>query len=128
MATFTIGLVVGDWSGDGHSRTETITFECSHRYTDVQKAFEKGSNILGFDITKSLCADYEDGSISEACLETLEKNGIYANYDGDSDDATLSPEPFAELYMDIAKLGNKDITYSLEYPDTINIGGCGLFR
>lgn len=128
MATYTIGLIVGDPSDDGHGKVETVWFECSHRYIDVQKAFEKGSKILGFDITKSICMDYEDNSISKACLDTLVKNGVYANYDGDDEDGyTLYTEVFAELYMDIAKLGDKKISYTSIYPDTIDIGGYGLF-
>lgn len=128
----TINLVVGDWSHDGHSKTETVTILSNLDKKALEKAYKKGSKKVGFDLETDVCADYEDMSMSEDISEKLKAAGIKPHDYVEEDEAGLSfsynHEAFATLWLDIARLGNPDLKYEITADNntTINIGGYGL--
>ncbi len=131
-----ITLTLGDWSHDGHSQTEVITVKCNVDKKDLEKAYKKGTKKVGFDLTEDVCADYEDGSVSDEVIEKLRDAGIKPEdfaEKGDADDEGWSLaydyEAFAGLWMRIAQLGDPDLKYEVAptNPNNINIGGYGLF-
>ncbi len=129
-----INLVVGDWSHDGHSMTEQATIKCNLEKKDLEKAYEKGSKKVGFDLTEEVCADYEDMSMPAEIVEKLKAAGIdaleYAEKDEDEEDLSFAYnwEAFVELWLRIARLGNPELKYEMSSSESpnINIGGYGL--
>lgn len=132
-----IGLVVGDWSGDGHRETETIYVESSLSAKELEKAFVAGSSKLGIDIT-SFCEDYEDDKVPLEVIVKLEKtfpdlkkimkiNGVVKQKD--EFDVRMDADTFAYIYMLTAEHGNPKLKWKIVEPRsiTINIGGYGLF-
>ena len=127
-----IKIVVGDWSGDGHSMTSEYTYDCSINKEELQKAFKEGSEIIGFNLS-DICEDYEDNKISEDCVEKVFNHLPDFNfedftkeeYDNECD-LTLTPDDFVKLYFEIARLG-KNFIYNKVESESINIGGYGLF-
>ena len=65
---FTINLIVGDWSGDGHTVTETVTISSNCSVDSIRLAYKEGSEILGFDLSETVCREFEDRLIRH-CLE-----------------------------------------------------------
>lgn len=141
-----INLVVGDWSGDGHSKTETVTVSSNLDKSAVLKAYKKGTKKLGFDLSQDVAADYEDNVVSKEQWEKFAAAGLtledlFGSSKGDIDDATedlageeapgfgVYAEAFAHLWLFIVRQGDSNFRYSINETDSpnINIGGYGLF-
>jgi hypothetical protein len=135
-----IELVVGDWSRDGHNQSESFTFNTNMPASEVAKAYKKGCEIVGFDLSKDIASDYEENRIGWDNLQTLRSFGLpegslddettpeqskkqnemwqNTSYLKNSPNATrdwsgacLSPETFCNIYLFIAKLGNPELEY-----------------
>lgn len=131
-----IDLVVGDWSGDGHSQTETVPVYSNLKKRDLEKAYKKGTALVGFDLTRDVCCSYDDNVIDEHRVVRLESLGItrgqYLNereHPERPGPHQLSPNEFAVLWLRIAQLGDPGLEYKVTDDDSphINIGGYGLY-
>lgn len=58
-----VQLVVGDWSGDGHNRTDSVSVLVNCSTEQLQEAYKKGSKKLKFDLTKEAAVEYEDNKL-----------------------------------------------------------------
>jgi len=139
-----MSLVLGDWSGDGHSISSQINILSNIDKEILLSAYVKGVEILGFDLINNVCSDFENNSLSSANLKALTKHGFkfteLSSYEEkdlevclkkDSDeDFRLSPSQYSEIFLFIVKLGNKNFQYEIltqKSCPTIDIGGYGLF-
>lgn len=129
-----INLVVGDWSRDGHSMSETVTILSNLDKESVEEAYKLGTLKVGFDLTEEVCSDYEDMSVPDDVIRKLKAVGInpdaFIEQDGDQWSFHYDYEAFARLWLRIAELGNSTLRYETtddESPD-INVGGYGLFQ
>lgn len=139
----TINLVLGDWSGDGHNQTETITIYSNYTKEKLQEIYAKGWHKVGFDLTAVVCDEYEDNNISREAFDKLVQAGLtledleLTEYDmkaaraslADENGIELNPYSFARIYLFIAKLGDEDkeFEYEIAKNTSITIGGYGLF-
>jgi len=130
-------LVVGDWSDDGHGKTEV--FQVIHNLASsdsLEDAFVRGSELLEIDMEQIAC-DYEAPYIYRGQIDKLLKAG----FDSDTESFTMpeeldaygyveGPEGFINIWLFIAKQGNPDLEYEIlpTYKDVINVGGYGLFH
>lgn len=58
-------LPIGDWSDDGHGKTETFIFGCNKPMTAVVEAFNKAAKKFPSEThPTSIFSDYEDHSLS----------------------------------------------------------------
>lgn len=123
-----ITLTVGDWSGDGHEKTEKYTCEFNLPIDKIEKAYKKGCKKLGFDLRRDVAADYEDRNISKDLYDKLVEAGYSNELDSDID--SLTADDFVLMWVFIAKLGNPELKCSFcptESLSNINVGGYGLF-
>ena len=126
-----IKLVVGDWSSDGHGRTTTFMVETGGLVDgDVLKKFyQRGVEAVGLDITKFVCADYEDSLLPQWAIRKLMAAG-WDHWEFDPREHHLDPEQFMEIWLFIAGRGCPDLKVRVlghdEVP-SINLGGYGLF-
>lgn len=138
----TINLVVGDWSDDGHGKTDTITITSNFTMEQIEQAYKDGRGLVGVNLS-NVCNDYEDTLLSyedwqklsvagliienlhmdeysygEAVKAITNKEGIY-----------LSPETFARIYMFIADQGSLGLLWNIinDNYHAINIGGYGFY-
>lgn len=123
-----IVLVVGDWSHDGHERTDQISIVSNLNAKQIEEAYKLGTQIMNFDFQKTVCTDYEDNFLDEEDSAILKSFGIN-QHDEECQGCYLNSEIFAEIWMQIAKLGNPLLEYKFvsSKANTINIGGYGLF-
>lgn len=126
-----ITLVVGDWSGDGHEKTEKISVVCSHSSKELEEAYNKGTEKLGFNFTQTVAVEYEDNKLYAKEIKLLRANGIDMEFEDGEDEngnVCLMVDDFWNLYLAICKLGNPKIEYKEgKQKQKINIGGYGLF-
>jgi hypothetical protein len=133
-ALFRIRLVVGDWSTDGHSMAKEVSVLSNRRDRDLSKAYAKGVRVVGVDLTKDVCREYEDSSLPAEVLVKLTAAGYqipgveHPETAICEDTEYLTPEEFAELWLFIARKGDPELRVEVvEGEPSINIGGYGLF-
>lgn len=141
-----VNLVLGDWSGDGHEKTDSVTYKVNLSETELKASFETGLSILdnnkdgvkrrGYSLP--ICEDYEDSRLPADFLVKLKACGLdpidyidewsAEDYLQDPDSgASVDRNQFAKLWLDVAKLGNAILEYEEVQMPHINIGGYGLF-
>lgn len=128
-----VSLVVGDWSGDGHEKTDTFVFEIAgiKSYQEIPEAFYAGVKIIGVNIN-SITSDYENDTISSKDGLLLKAHGYTPRPDtwvAPNGEISLSPAEYAEAYMFTCKVGKPQISYKMVDPERVlNIGGYGLYH
>lgn len=144
---FVVSLILGDWSHDGHSQTDTVVLKSNLDKKDIQKAYAKGIKKLGFDFINEVCEEYEDSLLPKDKLDLLIKHGLTvkdlglktsyeldefaeASTNENSNGLSLWINSYTDIYLFIIKLGNKDFEYKILEGDinpSIEIGGYGLY-
>lgn len=64
-------IVLGDWSGDGHSISERYLISTNKTNHEITLAYEQACQKVGWNF-HDLCEDYEDNVISTEKLEQME--------------------------------------------------------
>lgn len=128
-----INLVVGDWSHDGHGKTQLVTIRSSLSGTEIEEAYKNGVKIIGFDLIECVAANYEDSGIDAEYERKLRAAGVdldsTVEKTYDRTEWSLWTDSYAELYLFFVKTGNPDFKFEFLNHDesNINIGGYGLF-
>lgn len=146
-----INLIVGDWSWDGHGKTETITIKSNLTSNEVEKAFEAGASILGYNIKQDCCRNFEDNFIPiklwNAFLDISKKYNLFpawelgehitpetvedTEYGGheETEEIGIDSDLFCSIYLVTCKIGNENFVWETvdNAEDQITIGGYGLF-
>lgn len=129
-----INLVVGDWSDDGHGKTEHVCVEVNCTKDELQQAYDEGVGKLGFSMRDEV-QDYENHILSLEAYMALVSSGF--NFEDEEngletviteEDRYIGRQDYAILWMWIAHVGRPYITHKVVKQDNqINIGGYGLF-
>lgn len=133
--THTIKFEVGDWSDDGHGKTDDIYFKSNKDGDEVESLYGASVKMHGLDITCE-CDEYEDSCLSGEYLEKARE--IFGSYpevlklldDIEDGEMYMDSDTFVTLYMWTAKLMSADLEFEQTRPDYKNIirpGGYGLF-
>jgi hypothetical protein len=128
-----IKLVIGDWSCDGHEKSDDYYIESNLSKKEIEKAYKKGTKLLGFDFSEEIAECYEDSTLPKDKWEKFKELGYTGGFDSedqaDENGVNIWLEEFLDLYLFIIQLGNPDFKYELvEEEDTIHIGGYGLYH
>ena len=131
-----IQLIIGDHSGDGHEKTETLVYEVKGGDAKAAiNAYAEGCKTLGIDPLLD-CEDYEDRIVKDETVRVMMVHHIIKDDDfnyrvdpDNSEDLSLSIdiELFADFYARIVRLGNPNIILTRMEVPAIDIGGYGLF-
>lgn len=121
----TLNLVLGDWSGDGHSKTDTVTIETNLSKKEVWEAYSAGAKLIGVDLCNSVAAEYEDNKI---CRDDVAKFAD-AGYECEIDDYnSIYTEEFTALFLFTVSKGRPDFVYEICKNQDLHIGGYGLYE
>ena len=134
-------VVIGDWSSDGHGKSDEYVFQSNKSVEEMQQAYKDSCALTGVQFNHNatytasdptqrrenrksqIFCEYEDGGISKSNLESLTSagldvqkycgNDIEKNYDDISDKywVGISPEGCAYLILDFIKLSLPDLEY-----------------
>ncbi len=126
-------LVVGDWSGDGHNKTEKFMICSSLTRPELSKGYADATKKLGFDFSEEIGDAYEDHAFPKDKIELLRNAGVVFTLEdeeyGEEDYVTIYPDDFAGVWLAIVKFGNNSFDHSLlKTEQSIHIGGYGLFE
>lgn len=143
--TNTISLRMGDWSDDGHGKTEIVTIKTNLTFAQLNKAYSAGVKKVGFDLTDETARDYEEPWMYVEHWRCLERVGMTLKQLFDNDkyelkeaqEALDSKDDHFSIYLDaftrawlfIAKQGDPTFDHEVVENDQsiIEIGGYGLF-
>lgn len=83
-------MVFGDWSGDGHGKTETLHVEVPDTITQemMKENYEKNKQRFGFGYNE-FASDYEENRISAGQVEVLTDAGLTFVMEEEADWDTL---------------------------------------
>lgn len=134
---FTHVLAIGDWSCDGHGRSDMISFNCSHDESAVKTAYAKAVQQSGVSLHEhhrnsikgdrfppkfipkwnNVCGDCDDAKISDKVKTALEEMGVdfkkvSPEEEPDEDGLMLYPESVAILFFEMVKTQITDFVYS----------------
>jgi len=120
---YTIRIVRGDSSGDGHGRTSTSFYLSSLTAQEVRAAYRKGVSILGFDLIEE--ERNSGGRRFQLKLEHRETMKAHGFANENWDESSIDYETYGEIYFWIVKLGNPnfEVKWTPEPDDAVEIGG-----
>lgn len=133
-------IIVGDWSGDGHGKTQefTVVFQNDVSQEELQATFEKNILTIGFD-PRNVCVDYEDNVLPQSLVDLLKNHGLVFDDTNEEDEFEILDDGislYAETYFCILMhfyTYGTDREWSLDTSPTLfgtwgpQGGGYGLF-
>lgn len=120
---YNITFTLGDPSGDGHGHYVVFHMESNYSVQNITNAYNKATNLLGFDFIKTCCVKYQESYIKSTYVSILVKYGILNKISlEDTDFYGVSKgmyyvddgvDEYVDIFIKIIKLILKDFT--LEY-------------
>jgi len=123
-------IVLGDWSDDGHGKSDKVLVETNYEVDEMQEAYKKSCRMTGISFNHDedftgvkkdyreakryhICTEYEDTSLSEECVDILRVHGCpledfcYA----DEGDVYIDHDQFLGLLMWFVSLSLPDFKW-----------------
>lgn len=120
-----ITFTLGDPSGDGHGHYIIFHMQSNYSVKNITDAYNKATEILGFDFIKTCCVKYQESYIKPMYASILVKYGILNKISlEDTDFYGVSKgmyyiddgvDEYVNIFIKIIKLVLKD--FILEYRD-----------
>jgi hypothetical protein len=137
---YTITLVAGDWSHDGHSISHNEWIKSNLTSKEIQKAYKDGVEKIGVDLSEDICAEYGEESLEFQYFKKfidagflkfgfeLNKNDL-KSIEKEEDIEYLDSDFFVALYLFTVFVGNGEFKYEMveNEENNIDIGAYGLF-
>ena len=114
-----VKLNLGDWSEDGHNQTKVVILEVNKTVKEIQDAYLKSCKDSGVELDR-LCSEYNECTIDNSVLQTLEDFGIKWVFDNSF---YWDEGSFTSLILDFIKVSLPDLTYEIVEDDIPNING-----
>lgn len=108
-------IPIGDWSDDGHGKTEDYTIVSNKPIQEVRELYFQACEKLGFTLDGhdrlSPCSEYQDYQVKEETIEALINYGI--NISGEEEAAWtedgLTTYEMCDLVLDFIKVQDKEL-------------------
>ena len=127
---YTLALIYGDPSRDGHGMSETDYFASNYSSSDVQKAMAKAQKDYNFNFN-DVCSEYGKRTLTEEQYDIF-ANSMKIDLDklGEEDEDEFIIYDFPGLYLAIVKTQLQDLQVKEKVvtSESINIGGYGMFE
>lgn len=128
---YVVNLILGDSGGDGHEKKSMTSIKSNCSKQEIKLAYQEGTKLVGFDLTKQVCSEYADNKISPEFYNKLVELGLPDECENEpeceTEPVSLWLSSFTEIYLFIVKLGNPDFDYEFLQNSDIDIGGYGFF-
>ena len=113
---YNVCFTLGDPSGDGHANTSDYHMVSNYSAKEIDEAYKKATEILGFNFVEKVGSEYEDNEIHEPYFSILVEKGIIKEedykyeYDGKTLlDTYLDESDFIDIFKNICKLVLPDL-------------------
>ena len=108
---YNVCFTLGDPGGDGHANTSDYHMVSNYSAKEIDEAYKKATEILGFNFVEKVGSEYEDNELHEPYLSILIEKGIIKEedykyeYDGKTLlDTYLNESDFIDIFRNICKL------------------------
>lgn len=117
-------LSIGDWSGDGHGRSEDFTVASNAPVEIVREAHYKIPEVTGIDI-EGICSEYEEDEIDPETVQTLKDMGFqFENSSGMGEGIVNVPE-MARMWIFLLQKADPSLELEIKDEDIPNLQFCG---
>lgn len=113
---YNVCFTLGDPGGDGHANTSDYHMVSNHPAKEIDEAYKKATEILGFDFVDKVGADYQDSKLREPYFSILVEKGIIKKedyeyeYNGETRlDTYLDEDDFIDIFESICQLVLPDL-------------------
>ena len=113
---YNVCFTLGDPSGDGHANTSDYHMVSNHPAKEIDEAYKKATEILGFDFVDKVGSDYQDSKLREPYFSILVEKGIIKKedyeytYEGETRlDTYLDEDDFINIFESICQLVLPDL-------------------
>lgn len=134
-----IEIDIGDSDINGHGRYTTYIIYSNYSADDIEQAYYKATDLLGFNLLKECCTKYKENCIKPEYAKILVDKQILSSDELVQEDSKYlkkgsyiveSPSTYLYIYLDIVGLILSDLQFNeaddIEYLD-LNNAGYGLF-
>lgn len=108
---YNVCFTLGDPSGDGHTNTSDYHMVSNYSAREIDEAYKKATEILGFNFVKKVGINHQDNELHEPYFSILIEKGIIKkeDYEYEYDDETLldtylDESDFINIFRNICKL------------------------
>ncbi len=127
----TYRVVIGDWSTDGHGRSDDYLVKTSHKQAECQQAYRDAVKASGVALDHQskakiqLCCDFEDSYISAEAIQKLTELGVVWDFLeselNDDGGVSVGPDEMARLFMEMIRTQIPDFQYRfVKEPPALN--------
>ena len=116
MSEYNVCFTLGDPGGDGHANTSDYHMVSNYSAKEIDEAYKKATEILGFNFVEKVGSDYQDNELHEPYFSILVEKGIIKKedyeyeYDGKTLlDTYLDESDFIDIFKSICKLVLPDL-------------------
>ena len=116
MSEYNVCFTLGDPGGDGHANTSDYHMISNYPAQEIDEAYKKATEILGFNFVKKIGINHQDNELHEPYFSILVEKGIIKEedykyeYDGKTLlDTYLDESDFIDIFKSICKLVLPDL-------------------
>ena len=116
MSEYNVCFTLGDPGGDGHANTSDYHMISNYPAKEIDEAYKKATEILGFNFVKKIGINHQDNELHEPYFSILIEKGIIKEedykyeYDGKTLlDTYLNESDFIDIFKNICKLVLPDL-------------------
>ena len=116
MSEYNVCFTLGDPGGDGHANTSDYHMVSNYSAKEIDEAYKKATEILGFNFVKKIGINHQDNELHEPYFSILIEKGIIKEedykyeYDGKILlDTYLDESDFIDIFENICKLVLPDL-------------------
>ena len=116
MSEYNVCFTLGDPGGDGHGNTSDYHMVSNYSAKEIDEAYKKATEILGFNFVKKIGINHQDNELHEPYFSILVEKGIIKEedykyeYDGKTLlDTYLDESDFIDIFKSICKLVLPDL-------------------
>jgi hypothetical protein len=113
---YNVCFTLGDPGGDGHANTSDYHMVSNHPAKEIDEAYKKAIEILGFDFVDKVGADYQDSKLREPYFSILVEKGVIKKEDYEYEykgeihlDTYLDEDDFIDIFEGICQLVLPDL-------------------
>ena len=111
MSEYNVCFTLGDPGGDGHANTSDYHMISNYPAKEIDEAYKKATEILGFNFVKKIGINHQDNELHEPYFSILVEKGVIKkeNYEYEYDgktllDTYLNESDFIDIFRNICKL------------------------
>ena len=113
---YNVCFTLGDPGGDGHANTSEYHMVSNYSAKEIDEAYKKATEILGFNFVEKIGVNYQDNGLREPYFSILIEKGIIKEedykyeYDGKTLlDTYLDESDFIDIFEKICQLALPDL-------------------